>query len=58
MVQTVGVYGHMGTANLRRFEFNTFTATRSERSWLYITKCGLGKRLTNTVVKRVQNVRN
>lgn len=58
MVQTVGVYVHMGTANLRQFEFNNFIATRSETSWLCITKCGLGKRLTNTVVKRVQNVQN
>jgi hypothetical protein len=53
MGQTVGVYVNMGTVHLRRFKFNTFTATRSETSWLYVTKCGLGKRLTNTVVKRV-----
>jgi hypothetical protein len=58
MGQTVGVYVHVGTVNLRRLKFNTFTAARSETSWLDITKCGLGKRLTNNVVKRVQNVRN
>lgn len=58
MGQTVGVYVHMGTVNLRRFKFNTLIATRNETSWLYITECGLGKWLTNTVVKIVQNVRN
>ena len=29
MGQTVGVYVYMDTVNLRRFKFNTFTATRS-----------------------------
>jgi hypothetical protein len=46
MEKTVSVYVQMGMVNLRRFKFNNFTATRNETSWLYITKCGLIKRLT------------